>query len=100
MKNLFKSFFITVLPEQGKRALFLLSLAALPALLLFLGFGELSGVESEWAGCFRLASESAKFFDDWMPEHYNSVVFGRLLRELSRFLFASVWLIRIPALFH
>ena len=98
MKNLFKSFFITVLPEQGKRALFLLSLAALPALLLFLGCGELSGVESEWAGCFRLASESAKFFDDWMPEHYNSVVFGRLLRELSRFLFASEWLIRIPAL--
>ena len=33
-----------------------------------------------------------------MPEHYNSVVFGRLLRELSRFLPTGEWLIRFPAL--
>ena len=98
MKDFFKSFFIAVLPEQGKRTLLLLSLAALPVLLIFLGCGELSGVESEWAGCFRLASESAKFFDTWMPEHYNSVVFGRFLREFSHFLPVGEWLIRFPAL--
>lgn len=98
MKDFFKSFFITVLPEQGKRALLLLSLVALSVLLIFPGCGELFSIESEWGGCFRLASESAKFFDDWMPEHYNSVVFGRLLRELSRFLPTGEWLIRFPAL--
>ncbi|MBE6362078.1 MAG: hypothetical protein E7054_00320 [Lentisphaerae bacterium] len=98
MNDFFKSFFITVLPEQGKRALLLLSLVALSVLLIFPGCGEFSGIEGEWAGCFRLASESAKFFDDWMPEHYNSVVFGRLLRELSRFLPEGEWLIRFPAL--
>ena len=47
MKDFFKSFFIAVLPEQGKRTLLLLSLAALPVLLIFLGCGELSNVESE-----------------------------------------------------
>ena len=52
MKDFFKSFFITVLPEQGKRALLLLSLVALSVLLIFPGCGELFSIESEWGGVF------------------------------------------------
>ena len=97
MKEFFNSLFMTPVPEQGKRALLFMPLIALPALLIFLGVGELTGVESEWAACWRIISDGGKYFAPWMPKHYNSMIFGRIINELSAVFPISEWLIRIPA---
>lgn len=97
MREFFNSLFISALPEQGKRALLLMPLAAFGVLLIFLGCAELTGVESEWAGCFRLLADDGRFSGEWLPEHYSSMIFGRFFREISPVFTVNEWLIRFPA---
>ena len=71
------------LPEQGKRAILFLSLVAVPVLLIFLGHGELTPEEAEWAGCYRTVADAAKFSEPWEPQYYNNMIFGHLFCKLA-----------------
>lgn len=87
-----------VLPEQGKRAILFLSLIAVPVLLIFLGHGELTPEESEWAGCYRTVADAAKFSEPWLPQYYNNMIFGHLFCKLEMLFPISEWMLRFPVI--
>ena len=91
-----ESFTVAALPEQGKRAILFLSLIAVPVLLIFLGHGELTPEESEWAGSYRSIADAAKFSEPWMPQYYNSMIFGHLFGKISMIFPVSEWMFRFP----
>ena len=93
-----EQFTVAALPEQGKRAILFLSLIAGPVLLIFLGHGELTPEESEWAGCYRSIADAGKFPEPWMPKYYNSMIFGHLFCKLSLLFPISEWMLRFPVI--
>ncbi|MBE6390725.1 MAG: hypothetical protein E7042_00770 [Lentisphaerae bacterium] len=97
MKDKVNNFFVTALPKQGKRALLLITLAALPILMLFLGKSELINVEGEWAGCIRMMTGPGISDNTWYPSDARTAIYSRLVMELARLLPLTEWLIRIPA---
>ena len=97
MKEKFNTLFMTALPSQGKRALLLITLAAFPVLLLYLGQSELLGNEGDWAYCARLMSGKGVFNSYWQPESNHTIIYARLIKELGRIFPLSEWLIRLPS---
>ncbi len=93
-----ESLFATALPQQGKRILLFMTLVALPVLLLYLGKSELLNVEGELASCVRMMQGPGISTERWYPDSCHTVIFGRLINELSRIFPMSEWLLRIPSL--
>lgn len=97
MKEKVNTFFATALPKQGKRALLLITLAALPVLMLYLGKSELINVEGEWASCIRMMTGKGIADSPLYPENTHTIIYSRLILELSRIVPLSEWLIRLPS---
>ena len=98
MRNTVNTLFRTALPRYGKRSVFFLTVMAIPVLLILLGQSALLPVEGEWAACSRIAVDGGGFADGgmWQPENFHNIIFGRVVRELSRLVPLSEWLIRLP----
>ena len=92
------SLFATALPQQGRRILLFMTLVALPVLLFYLGKSELLNVEGELASCVRMMQGPGISVGRWYPESCHTVIFSRLINELSRIFPMSEWLLRIPSL--
>ena len=98
MKSGKNRLFATALPQQGKRILLFMTLIALPVLFLYLGQSELLNVEGEWAACSRMMSGPGVSVERWYPESCHTIIFSRLIDELSNIFPMSEWLIRLPSL--
>lgn len=97
MKDKFNTLFMTALPRQGKRALLLITLVAIPVLLLFLGRSELLNNEGDWASCARLMLGDGLIAHNWQTANCHTAIYARLITELARFFPISEWLIRLPS---
>ena len=90
----------TALPRYGKRSVFYMTLIAVPLLLMMLGRSELFPSEGHWAAYSRSAVSSRELTANTANSGtfcFNAIIYGKLLRDISRILPLSEWSLRFPA---
>ena len=90
----------TALPRYGKRSVFYMTLIAVPLLLMMLGRSELFPSEGGWAAYSRSAVSSRELAADTANGEtfcFNAIIYGKLLRDISRIIPLSEWSLRFPA---